>query len=59
LGWDYFQGGVKAHHIRMGKNLPGITNWRGGIVLPMLNWFLLVRIQNRLKNGIEPNIKIP
>jgi len=57
LGWDYFHGGVPTHHIGMSENLPGISNWWGGIVLPLLTWFLLIRIQNRLKESVESGIK--
>lgn len=57
LGWDYLHGGVPTHHIGMSENLPGISNWWGGIVLPFLTWFLLVRIQNRLKESLETNKK--
>jgi len=57
LGWDYFHGGVPTHHIRISENLPGISNWRGGIVLPLLPWFLLVRIQHRINKNDEPEVK--
>lgn len=57
LGWDYFHGGVPTHHIRISENLPGISNWWGGIVLPLLTWFLLVRIQHRINKNDESGVK--
>lgn len=43
--WDHFHGGVPRHHILADKNLPAISNWWGGLLLPILTWFLLYRIQ--------------
>jgi hypothetical protein len=47
LAWDHFHGGVPAHHILAKKDLPAISNWWGGLLLPALTWFLLYRIQSR------------
>lgn len=48
LAWDHYHGGVPAHHILARKDLPAISNWWGGILLPALTWFLLYRIQKRI-----------
>ncbi len=48
LAWDYFHGGVPSHHILHRKDLPEFSNWWGGILLPLLTWFLLYRIQKRI-----------
>ena len=46
--WDYFNGGIPTHYLLHNKDLPGIPNWVGGIILPFFAWFLLGRIQKRL-----------
>ncbi len=54
LAWNYTHGGVPSHHILADKDLPQISNWWGGILLPLLTWFLLYRIQKRIYNeGVE------
>lgn len=47
LIWDYFHEGVPTHHILHQKDLPGISNWWGGVVLPLLTWILLYYISKR------------
>lgn len=47
LLWDHFHGGVPIHYILQSPDLPGISNWLGGIILPILTWFLLFRVQTR------------
>ncbi|MBZ9731736.1 hypothetical protein LB467_18815, partial [Salegentibacter sp. JZCK2] len=47
LFWDYFHDGVASHHILNKKELPAISNWWGGILLPVLSWVLLGRIEKR------------
>lgn len=49
LAWNYTHGGVPSHHILANKDLPEISNWWGGILLPILTWFILFRIENRDK----------
>ena len=49
LAWYYFNGGVPSHHILAREDLPEISNWWGGILLPFLTWFVLLRIQKRDK----------
>ncbi len=50
LIWEYFNGGVPSHHILHQKELPAISNWWSGIVLPILTWILLGRIEKRHNN---------
>lgn len=57
LAWDYFHEGVSTHYLYIFENLPGISNWWGGIVLPLLTWFLLTRIQYRMNGKDESGIK--
>ena len=48
LLWDHFHVGVPSHHLLQNKDLPSFSNWWGGILLPLLTWFLLYRAQVRL-----------
>lgn len=50
LLWDHFHGGVPSHHILQRADLPSISNWWGGIVVPLVSWFLLLRIRKRVNN---------
>jgi hypothetical protein len=54
LAWDYFHGGIPAHHILNKHELPAISNGWGGFLIPLLTWYLLYRIQKR--NQQEGNI---
>lgn len=47
LVWDYYHGGVPVHHLLHRGDLPGFSNWWGALLLPVLSWFLLYRIQKR------------
>jgi hypothetical protein len=47
LAWEYTHGGFQSHHILRRKDLPELQNWWGGILLPVLTWFLLTRIEKR------------
>ena len=49
LFWEHFHGGVPGHHILQQKDLPAISNWWGGLLLPALTWILLGRIEKRRK----------
>ncbi|MFC1565699.1 hypothetical protein ACFL4B_01990 [Candidatus Neomarinimicrobiota bacterium] len=47
LLWDNYHDGVPSHHILQQEDLPAISNWWGGILLPILTLFLTHRIQKR------------
>jgi hypothetical protein len=47
LGWEYRHGGVVSHHILQRPDLPAISNWWGLILLPVLAWCLIGRMQAR------------
>lgn len=55
LSWGHFHGGVTRHHIFNRADMPAISNWWGGLLLPALTWFLLGRINKRLAH--QPNEK--
>jgi hypothetical protein len=58
LIWNYFNDGVPSHHILDNKDLPTISNWWGGIVVPVITWFLLLRIAKRVNNDSSPSNKL-
>ena len=47
LAWDYFHGGIPAHHLLHDPELPSVSNTWGGLLLPVLTAYLLYRIQKR------------
>lgn len=60
LIWDYFHAGVPSHHLLAREDLPSFSNWWGGLLIPVLTWFLTWRIQKRLTNeAIQPVIELP
>ena len=62
LAWNNFHGGIPKHHILARKDLPEISNIWGGILLPVLTWFLLYRIQQRVfkeKDGRPESADFP
>ena len=48
LLWQYSNAGVPSHHLLHRADLPAISNWWGGLVLPALSWIMLGRIQKRI-----------
>ena len=50
LVWDYLHKGVPSHHILQRGDLPEISNWWGGIAVPLITWYLLIRIAKRVNN---------
>ena len=55
--WDYFHGGIPTHYLFHNKNMPGIPNWIGAIILPFFTWMLLYRMQKRLDKPNTTEIK--
>ena len=48
LLWSHYHGGVTVHHVLHREDLPGISNWWGGLLLPLLTLFLTYRMQKRI-----------
>jgi len=48
VAWDYFHGGVPTHHVLHRADMPGFSNWWGVVVIPLLTWLLLARINRRV-----------
>jgi hypothetical protein len=48
LAWEYFHGGVRAHHFLARSDMPAFSNWLGLLVLPALAWFAGGRVEKRM-----------
>lgn len=48
LLWQYFHGGIPSHHFLADKTMPLISNAWGVLVIPIITWFLLLRVENGL-----------
>ncbi len=53
LTWGHFHGGVPSHHLLHRADMPAISDWWGGLLLPALTWFVLSRIHKRLIRPID------
>jgi hypothetical protein len=49
LLWAHFHEGVTTHHVLQQSNMPGISNWLNVLVLPLLTWITIGRVQRRVK----------
>lgn len=57
LAWQHFHGGVPAHHLLANPDLPRVSNWWGGLLLPSLAWGLLGLTRRRLKATDRPGLQ--
>jgi hypothetical protein len=48
LVWQHSHGGVPSHHFLARADMPAISNWWGGLILPLMTWFLVGRIYQRV-----------
>ncbi|MGF1924710.1 MAG: hypothetical protein ACQUHE_11070 [Bacteroidia bacterium] len=48
LVWNHFNGGVSSHHLLHRKDLPEISNWWSGLLIPFSTLFLTYRAQKRM-----------
>jgi hypothetical protein len=53
--WDYYHDGVPTHHLLNKKDLPGISNWWGAILLPLATYLSLNRIKKRINFETDSN----
>ena len=51
LIWEHYHGGVPSHSFMARKDMPSISNWWGALLLPVLSWFSIFRLQKRLFLG--------
>ena len=56
LIWEYYHGGVPSHSFMARKDMPSISNWWGGLLLPLLTYFSLNRLQKRLNLTRENSV---
>ena len=59
LIWQHYHGGVPSHSFMARKDMPTISNWWGGLLLPLLTYFSIHRIQKRLFLTGENNVVSP
>jgi hypothetical protein len=61
LIWSHYHGGVTSHHLLHREELPAISNWWSGLLIPLLTWFLSYRIQKRVfqNKGEHSNVSKP
>ncbi len=52
LAWQHVHGGVPSHHFLDRADMPAISNWWGGLVLPCMTWLLLGRMQRRCTSQV-------
>jgi hypothetical protein len=48
LIWQHYHGGVPSHHLFDRTDMPAFSNWWGGLLLPLMTWFLIGRVQQRV-----------
>lgn len=48
LAWQFMHQGVPSHYLLQDPNLPELSNWWGALLLPVLSWVMLGRIEQRL-----------
>ena len=59
LIWQHFHDGVPAHYLFQDPDMPRMSNWNGGLLLPLLTWVLLGLSRRRLvttDSGLMPVI---
>lgn len=57
LVWQHFHEGVPAHHLLANPDLPRISNWYGGLLLPVLAWGLLSLTRRRMIKAESTSLK--
>lgn len=50
LIWQFTHDGVPSHYLFQNPELPELSNWWGGIILPALSWLALSRVEKTLLN---------
>ena len=56
LIWQYSNDGVPSHHLLHRADLPAVSNWWGGLLLPALSWIMLGRMQKRILKQPSNNV---
>lgn len=48
LAWQHVHGGIPSHHFFDRADMPAISSAWGGLLLPLMTWFLVGRVQKRV-----------
>ncbi len=51
LVWQQLHDGVPSHSFMARDDMPSISNWWGGLTLPLLTWLALGNTQSRIAKG--------
>lgn len=57
LVWQHLHGGVASHHLLNDPDLPQVSDWWGGLLLPALTWGLLGLSRRRLAKAGSPGLQ--
>lgn len=57
LIWNYYHDGVASHHLLHQEDLPKISDWWSGLLIPLLTMFLTYRTQKRIEHNVGHNLK--
>jgi hypothetical protein len=57
LVWQHFHGGVPSHHLFHRADMPAISGWWGGLLLPAMTWFLVGRVQRRVAERSDTSMR--
>lgn len=56
LVWQHSHGGVASHHLLHDPDLPQVSDWWGGLLLPALAWGLLGLSRRRVVKAESPGL---
>lgn len=59
LAYEHSNGGVVSHNLLNRPDLPAISNWWGLILLPVLTWFVIGRVQRRVASNLKDHGQVP
>lgn len=49
LAREHLHGGVLSHHLLANPDLPAVSNWWGLLLVPLLTWWTVGRIERRVR----------
>ena len=49
--WEYVNGGVVTHHLLADEDMPGVSNWWGLVIIPLLAWITVAAIRYRRRGS--------
>jgi hypothetical protein len=58
LLWDYLHQGVPTHTIMARADMPGFSNWWGGLLIPLLALWLTYRLRQRITQSTTDKIPL-